>query len=114
MRVIRALGISSELTGKDIVPGRVTRILTTAEATTIISRAFSRLSGILQSERMAQADSLSLHLNELRDLHDNAEGPGVSRLHGLLNIVALSDRRFALLKSSSNQLNLFLEHGNNA
>ena len=106
LRVVRAFGLSEGSFVGDIVPGRITRILTTEEAQRVLERAFARL-GMILSSNGGTATSLSLHLAELRTLCNEAGGAEAMLLHRVLNIVAATEERYSALKTISSQLDLF-------
>ncbi|MFF7058093.1 TniQ family protein [Achromobacter spanius] len=45
LRLVRALGISESTCGDDLVPGRLTRLLSSVEAVSVVNRAWARLAG---------------------------------------------------------------------
>lgn len=45
LRLVRALGISESACGDDLVPGRLTRLLSSSEAVAVVQRAWDRLDG---------------------------------------------------------------------
>ncbi|MGH2622176.1 MAG: hypothetical protein ACRDE7_00745, partial [Sphingobacterium sp.] len=106
MRVIRALGLSIGLNTGDIVPGRVTKVLSTQEAENVVNRAFLRLSGMTRNSGAGQS-AFSLHTNDLIALRDQAKGVEQSQLSQLFNILSVFDRRYSKLGLDSQQLSLF-------
>lgn len=106
MRVIRALGLSIGLNTGDIVPGRVTKVLSTQEAVSVVNRAFARLSGLTLNSG-ADLNVFSLHTNDLLALRDQAQGIEQAKLSQLFNILSVFDSRYVRLGSDNRQLSLF-------
>lgn len=108
LRVVRTLGIASDGGGAQIVPGKITRLLTTDEAAGVVARAFSRLRRILTSERLTRSVA-PIPLGEARSLCDESLGPHSFVLHDVLTRLARVESHFGLAKPASGQLSLFAE-----
>lgn len=106
LRVVRALGLSEDGHAEDIVPGRITRILTSEEAQGVLERAFRRLSIIL-SRNGGAVTGLPLHHSELRTLFNEASDTEATLLHSVLTLVAKKDKRSSAPTATKQQLNLF-------
>ncbi len=106
LRVVRALGISAGRHEPDLVPGRLTRILKTAEAQQVVQRAFSRMDAILE-QGTRERYTTALHFNELRTLRDEAAGYEEKALQHVFNMVAVIDAQYAFLSAEPAQLCLF-------
>ncbi len=106
LRVVRALGVSEGDHVRDIVPGKLTRILSTDEAHGVVYRAFSRVKAILigiGAERYADC----LHLAELRVIGEHVTGIERTMFEHLLDSVADIDAQCASVKPVKSQLRLF-------
>lgn len=106
LRVIRALGISNDEQGRDLVPGKLTRMLRTDDARQVVTRAFSRLRAIL-GDMESGSPAGSLHINDLRVLHTEIVGNDSSVLEHVLNLAAAKDARYASLRFKAVQQRLF-------
>lgn len=106
LRVVRAIGVSEGEHLRDIVPGKLTRILSTDEAHGVVYRAFSRLKAILFREG-AERYAECLHLSELRIIGAEVIGNETGVLEHLLDIVADVDAQCASVRPMKSQLRLF-------
>lgn len=105
LRVIRALGISESESSDDIVPGRLTRVLTSIEAQEVVGRAFLRMSQILAATSR-DADVPALHVKELCDLRADVVRRDEIALGHILNAISTRDGQYAVLKPVTSQLSL--------
>jgi hypothetical protein len=108
LRLVRTLGIVPEGGGLDIVPGKLTRLLTSAEATAVVVRAFSRLRLMLAQGRVASGVA-PISVGEARSLCEGQFGPQSDVLHALLNRVARVEHKQRIPERGSQQLHLFAE-----
>lgn len=108
LRMVRTLGIALDGGGADIVPGKVTRLLTTEEATAVVTRAFSRLRFILTREYPTRGVA-PIPLGEARSLCVESLGAHSDVLHDVLNRIARVERQVSLTKPMPRQLSLFAE-----
>lgn len=106
LRVVRAIGVSEGEHLRDIVPGKLTRILNTDEAHDVVRRAFSRLKAILFGEG-GEHYAECLHLSELRIIGAEAIGDEKGVLEHLLDTVADIDAQCASVRPMKSQLRLF-------
>lgn len=108
LRVVRTLGIAPDGDEAHIVPGKITRLLTTDEAMAVVARAFSRLRSILTTKRLTRS-AAPIPLGEARSLCDESLGPHSYVLHDVLTRIARVESHFGLAKPASGQLSLFAE-----
>lgn len=108
LRVVRALGIAADGSGVDIVPGKITRLLTSQDATAVVMRAFSRLRLMLGRDHLTW-DVAPIPLGEARSLCDESLGGHSDVLHDVLNRIARVEHQVSLTKPIPRQLSLFAE-----
>lgn len=105
LRIVRTLGIAPD-GGADIVPGKITRLLTSEEAAAVVMRAFSRLRVMLANEGRTLG-KMPIPLGEARSLCDGALGAQSEVLHNILSQIACVEHRFRLTEPMPMQLSLF-------
>lgn len=105
LRVVRAFGVSVGLHERDMVPGRLTRVLRSVDAHAVVCRAFSRLRSI--TEGINDEPSPAVHLKELCGLTREAVDREALMLMEILNKVVPNDANGGSPRAESTQLRLF-------
>ena len=108
LRVVRTLGIAAGSGRLDIVPGRMTRLLTSTEAAGVVVRAFSRLRLMLTEGRLSP-EVAPIPVGEARSLCASTLGvqPGV--LNDLLTRIVRMEQKQRIPDLGRHQLPLFAE-----
>ncbi len=108
LRVVRTLGIVPDGSGAAIVPGKITRLLTSDEAAEVVMRAFSRLRLMLSKQRLTSGD-VPMPVGEARSLCDEPLGGQSEVLHAVLSRIARVEHQVRLTQPVPCQLSLFSE-----
>lgn len=105
LRVIRAFGVSVGTGERDMVPGRLTRVLRSEDANAVVRRAFSRLRSVATG--ITDEPPCAVHLKELRSLAREAVDHEEAMLMEVLNRVAPTDANGRNSRAEPTQLRLF-------
>jgi len=108
LRVVRTLGIAPGRGGPENAPGRLTRLLTSEEATVVVTRAFSRLRLMLARGHLPSG-AAPIPMGEVRSLCEEQFGAQAEVLHMLLNRIACAEHKQRMPELRSRQLLLFTE-----
>lgn len=108
LRVVRTLGIAPDGSGLEIIPGKLTRLLTSEEAATVVVRAFVRLRRMLAKGNPAPGVA-PISMGEARSLCEGRLGAQAEVLHALLSRIACVEHKQRMPELDSRQLHLFME-----
>ncbi|TAL90068.1 MAG: hypothetical protein EPN62_14470 [Candidimonas sp.] len=86
LRLIRALGMAEASDGSDLQPGRVTRVLTSVDASGVVRRAMARFRAL--SGQMDDVKTAVHSIWDLRGLLDDVGEADWTLMHELLNRIA--------------------------
>lgn len=108
LRVVRTLGIAPDGGDSDIAPGKLTRLLTSDEAATVVVRAFARLRWMLAKGHLAPGVA-PIPMGEARNLCEEQLGAEAEVLHMLLDRIACVEHKQRMPERGLRQPHLFAE-----